>query len=97
MTAQEYILFALLLIYLVFTFLFAIKFRKKAMIYSPKQKRLHSILIWLIPFIWIILLKSLSKPTPGSHHYPNKKSDGGFDDNGMTSWGDGGGHDSGGH
>jgi hypothetical protein len=87
MKAQEYILFALLLIYLLFTFLFAIKFRKAITLYSPKQKRLHSILIWLIPFIWVILLKALTKSTPGSHHYPNKKDGDGFHESGQGFWG----------
>ncbi len=88
MRTQEYFLFGVLLIYLVFTFLFAIKFRKATTIYSPKQTRLHSFLIWVIPFIWIILLRSLSKPSPGSHHYRKKKVDDGFHESGAGSWDD---------
>jgi hypothetical protein len=87
MTVKAYIFIALALIYFVYTFLFAIKFRKAVTIYSPKQKQLHSILIWLIPFIWVILLKSLTKPAPGSHHYPKKKGDDGFYESGTGSWG----------
>ncbi|CAN5738777.1 hypothetical protein BH11BAC7_BH11BAC7_09890 [soil metagenome] len=97
MAFQEYILLVVFLLYVIYTFLFALRFRNASTIYTQKQKQLHSILIWLIPFFWIILLKSFSKSTPGSHYYPNKKGDHGFYESGAGSWGDSSGSDSGGH
>lgn len=32
---------------------------------SPKQKTIHSILIWLIPFLWYYLVKDLMKTDKG--------------------------------
>jgi hypothetical protein len=93
-STQQYILAILFLIYFICTLIFAIKFKKTPTIFTPKQKQFHSIMIWVIPFLWIILLKSLLKPTPGSHHYPRKKGDDGFYESGAGSWGD---SDSGGH
>ena len=39
------------------------------------------ILIWLIPFIWIIILKSITKPTPGSYKMGKKEESIPFSDN----------------
>jgi hypothetical protein len=30
-------------------------------------------LIWLIPFVWILLLKALAKRTPGSYEIEEKR------------------------
>ena len=38
-------------------------------------------MIWLIPFIWIFLLKNLLKPTPGSYDIENKENPKPFSDN----------------
>jgi hypothetical protein len=40
-------------------------------------------MIWVIPVLWIFLLKNLLKSTPGSHHYPHKKGDDGFYESGI--------------
>lgn len=42
---------------------------------------MHSILIWLFPFVWIMILKSILKPTPGSYTFKNKKDPDKMDDN----------------
>ena len=52
----------LFLFYLTYTTLFAIKFNRTPILFDKKQQRIHNILIWLIPFVWIFILKSLSKP-----------------------------------
>ncbi|NTW33623.1 MAG: hypothetical protein HGB12_13545 [Bacteroidetes bacterium] len=49
--------------------------------YTGWTKALHFVFIWLIPFIWILLLKSLLKPLPGSGSFDNKKDTDGFKDN----------------
>lgn len=61
-----------ILFYIVYTFLFTVKFNRSNPFYSGKQKNIHIILIWIIPFLWIILLKTLIKPTLGSQHYEKK-------------------------
>jgi hypothetical protein len=38
-------------------------------------------MIWLIPFIWIFILKSLTKFTPGSYEIKNKGNYKPFSDN----------------
>jgi hypothetical protein len=38
-------------------------------------------MIWLIPFIWILILKSLTKSTPGSYEVKNKIEPKPFSDN----------------
>lgn len=38
-------------------------------------------MIWLIPFVWILLLKTLFKPIPGSHAFIDKKDPEKFKDN----------------
>ena len=52
----------LFLFYLTYTTLFAIKFNRTPLIFENKQQLIHNILIWFIPFVWVLILKSLSKP-----------------------------------
>jgi len=52
----------LFLFYLTYTILFAIKFNRTPLIFDKKQQLVHNILIWLIPFVWVLILKNLSKP-----------------------------------
>jgi hypothetical protein len=72
------------IIYLIYTIRYAITFSKNT-IFEGKRKKLHSILIWIIPFAWIMLLKSILKRTPGSHEFQDKKDMEGFVDN-TSSW-----------
>jgi hypothetical protein len=37
------------------------------------MKTFHLILIWIIPFLWILLLKGFTKSTPGSHQMDVKQ------------------------
>jgi hypothetical protein len=49
-------------------------------------KSFHILMIWLIPFIWIILLKTLFKPTPGSYQFNNKKEPDSLKEGGLGIW-----------
>jgi heme/copper-type cytochrome/quinol oxidase subunit 2 len=62
-----------IIIYFLHTLLFAIEFNKTDTFYTKKQKQRHNILIWTVPFLWIILLKAIAKPTPGSSYFKNKR------------------------
>ncbi len=68
------------IIYFIITFRYFVVFRKNV-IFSGKIKAFHLIMIWLIPFIWIFLLKSLTKSTPGSYEMKNKTTYKPFSDN----------------
>jgi hypothetical protein len=39
------------------------------------MKAFHYFMIWALPFLWIWLLKSLVKPTPGSYEVEKKEKD----------------------
>ncbi len=81
--------FMLFVIYLVYTLHFAIQFNKTDTYFSNNQTIVHNILIWLIPFFWIIILKTLIRPTPGSSKFKKRKSDAGFYESGIGIWGHG--------
>lgn len=72
------------IIYLIYTIRYANIFSKNT-IFEGKRKKLHLILIWVIPFVWIMLLKSILKRTPGSHEFQDKKDKEEFTDN-TSSW-----------
>lgn len=71
------------LFYLAYTLNFALRFRKMDTCFTDRQKLVHEILIWLIPFFWIVIVKTLMTPTPGSHDYKKKDEDGGFYESGL--------------
>jgi hypothetical protein len=69
--------------YLLYTYKFYLELRKSA-IFTPFQKKIHSIFIWLVPFIWTLILKGMMNPVKGSHHYKKKRYSNdrsGYDDN----------------
>jgi len=70
------ILFFLLgLFYFLYTLSYALYFSKRAkIIFSQGQMKFHLIMIWVIPFIWLIILKSMMKPY--DNKYQPKKGDG---------------------
>ncbi len=43
-------------------------------------------MIWFVPFIWGLLLTSLTKSTPGSHEVENKEDPQPFSKTGGTMW-----------
>lgn len=78
-----FFLIALTLVYLLYTLNFAIKFNAMDTCFTDKQKLTHEILIWVIPFFWIIIVKTIMKPTPGSHEIRKKDEDEGFYESGL--------------
>jgi hypothetical protein len=69
---QVIILSVAFIAYLILTIRYFISLQKE-IIFSKRMKLVHSILIWLIPFVWILLLKGLAKRTPGSHEVEEKE------------------------
>ena len=73
---------AWILFYLMYTIKYSIVF-KTNVIFTGKTKTFHLIMIWLVPFLWIFLLKSLMKSTPGSFEINEKKNPESFTDIGL--------------
>ena len=69
----NYLLIGLLTVYILWTLNFVIKFNRTDKFFNKGQKIFHNILIWAIPFVWIIILKNITKPTPGSHNFKKTK------------------------
>lgn len=44
----------------------------KSAILTTKRRQYNLILIWIIPFIWYLLVRTIHKRTPGSHEEPVK-------------------------
>ncbi|GHN01647.1 hypothetical protein WSM22_31360 [Cytophagales bacterium WSM2-2] len=86
---KNYLLFGLIAIYVLWTLKFVITFNKTDIYFNKGQKIIHNILIWLIPFIWIIIIKTITKATPGSANYNKTKGGGTFSESGLGLWGDG--------
>ena len=70
---SEIIIYGLLTVYFIYSLMYSEEFWQAKTHYSKRQKIVHLILIWLVPFLWVLLLKSINKPTPGSHHYSEKR------------------------
>jgi hypothetical protein len=87
--AMNYFVAGLLTAYIVWTLRFAIQFNTSDRYLYQKQKLLHNFLIWLVPFIWIMMLKTMASPTPGSSDKRRVRDKGAFSESGLTSWGDG--------
>lgn len=66
---SEIIIILLLCVHAIYTLDYSIKFYKTDKFYSKRQKLVHLMLIWLIPFLWIMLLKAIATPTLGSSHH----------------------------
>lgn len=69
---KYFCLFALVIFHLGYTIRYAITF-SKSILFSKRLKLLHIFLFFIIPFVWIFLLKELSKSAPGSFEYPDKR------------------------
>lgn len=67
------------LAYLVFTIRYSFVLVKSPL-FSDGLKTFHLVLIWIIPFFWILLLQAISKTTPGSHEIEDKKSQAPYSD-----------------
>ena len=82
-----YFLGIVFVIYFIYTLNFAIKFNRMNTIFSDNQKLIHNFLIWIIPFFWIMVIKTTLKPTPGSSKFKKSKQDAGFYESGIGIWG----------
>jgi hypothetical protein len=78
-----YLLTVTFIIYFIHTLNFAIKFNRSTNVFSRNQKLLHNFLIWIIPFIWIIIIKGVTEPTPGSNKFKKTKQEDGFYESGI--------------
>ena len=73
-TIWFYFQLLLVLVYLVVTVRYSVTLLKNPVL--PKRLRyLHLVLIWVIPFVWIIVLRSVTRPTPGSYGMDRNKDD----------------------
>lgn len=82
---QIVILAGIVIFYFVYTFRYFRSF-KKTQLFGAKLKTFHLIMIWLIPFVWVLILKALSKSAPGSHEIENKEDPKPFSRSGGTMW-----------
>lgn len=95
----EYIFIgAILAFYLMYTIKYMLTLKKNPF-FKGRRKIFHMLMIWLVPFIWILLLKTFFTPIPGSHRFKNKKDRDhfsekhdrdGFTQSGLDVHGDGG-------
>ena len=79
------ILSVFVLSYLIFTIL---NFRelRKSIIFTRWVKVFHLVMIWIIPFAWVLFLKALSKSAPGSYEVEQKADPAPFSGDGGTMW-----------
>lgn len=68
--------------YLIYTIRYLIEFYRSNY-FTGWLKAFHVVLIFLIPFLWIILLKGLFKPTPGSYQFDDKKDPDSLSESGL--------------
>lgn len=80
-------------IYVIYTLNFAIKFNRTNTIFNKNQKLIHNVLIWAIPFFWIMIVKTMLNPTPSSAKSKKTKPNPDFYESEIGIWG----HDSGHH
>jgi hypothetical protein len=78
---MTYLLIILMAVYLVYTLNFAVKFNKINTIFNHNQKLIHNCLIWIIPFFWIMIIKTMMKPTPGSDKFEKTRPEADFKEN----------------
>jgi len=85
---MNYLLGITFLAYLIYTLRFAVLFNKTADTYfSKKQKALHNILIWVIPFFWIMIVKAVASPHPTPGNSNRTRHKGRFYESGLGIWG----------
>jgi hypothetical protein len=77
---KDLLILVLLVFYLIVTIRYFFVF-KKSILFTGRIKIFHLVMIWLIPFIWIFILKSLTKPTPGSYELKKTSPPKPFSDN----------------
>jgi hypothetical protein len=78
---RDIILALVFIFYLIYTIPYFLAFKKNPTIFAGKIKVFHLVMMWLIPFFWILILKSLTKSTPGSYEMEYKENPHPFSDN----------------
>ena len=78
--ARDLIICGTIIFYFLFTIRYFLVF-KKNVIFTGKIKAFHLVMMWLIPFIWILILQALTKSTPGSYQIEKKEAPIPFSDN----------------
>ncbi|MBC7451684.1 MAG: hypothetical protein H7259_09370 [Cytophagales bacterium] len=78
--------------YIVYTLAFTLTLHKSFIYYTKGQKTVHTVLIWMIPFLWILLLKYIDKPVSLKQYTNDSNSTGGpmWTDSGESGGSDGG-------
>jgi hypothetical protein len=77
---ETFLILVIILFYLVFTIRYFGKLQR-SIIFTGRVKYFHLIMVWLVPFAWILLLKTLTKSTPGSYEVDSKVTPKPFSDN----------------
>jgi hypothetical protein len=67
------ILIPVLTFYLVYTIRYTRAFKKNKL-FGKRIKLIHYILFWAVPFLWILLIKNISKDIPGTAYYYRNRS-----------------------
>lgn len=80
---KYFIIFGLLAFYIIWTLRFALDFNKTDAYFNKGPKLIHNVLIWLVPFVWIIVIKNITKQTPGSHNFKKKDDEDTFYESGL--------------
>lgn len=71
---KTYLLFVGLMVYTTWTWRFVIRFHKSDTYFDKEQKVIHNALMWLIPFLWIMIIKIIVKPRlRGEYAKPKNK------------------------
>jgi|GEM_PF-2506326 len=76
MTIQIFIKYALAIVVAIIYFVYTIRFSKelkKNILFSKKLRVFHLLMIWLMPFLWIFVIKDFTKSAPGSYEIDEKK------------------------
>ena len=71
--------------YFIFTFRYS-RILRKSLLFTSKLRLFHMVMIWIIPFVWVLILIALSKQTPGSYEVENKIEPQPFSKTGGKMW-----------
>jgi len=70
-TGQQILLLLMTLTHVILSFL-GTNILLRSNILTTKRRRYNLILLWTIPYIWYLLVRTIHKKTPGSHEVPIK-------------------------
>ncbi|MFT3912130.1 MAG: hypothetical protein QM737_22075 [Ferruginibacter sp.] len=70
---QVLIISGVIIFYLIFTGRY-FRILKTNIVFTGRIKTFHLIMIWIVPFVWILILKALVIRTPGSYEIEKKEN-----------------------